>query len=171
MKTLLVLERLMYYIRPSDNPLELPRPCDVFNCIVGNGSGGLVALFLGRFRMTVAACLRHYSNLLLCVQKNERRKGPTVAATAMARFAPGDSGSSGKPRTKITVAALPNEESYAKFLQFSPFPKEVFTREIRDQKPSKEYSRSKKSTEPLEESDQTFEHNLDLEFSFKSMTQ
>ena len=35
-----------------------PRPCDVFDTIVGIGAGGWLAILLGRFRMTIDSC--HY---------------------------------------------------------------------------------------------------------------
>ena len=42
--SLLVLKRLMYQL----NPKQPPRPCDVFNYIVGTSTGGLIAIMLGR---------------------------------------------------------------------------------------------------------------------------
>ena len=35
---------------------ELPKPCDHFDLIVGTGTGGLVAIMLGRLRMDVETC-------------------------------------------------------------------------------------------------------------------
>ncbi|KAF2671026.1 FabD/lysophospholipase-like protein [Microthyrium microscopicum] len=35
---------------------EIPKPCDHFDLIVGTGTGGLIALMLGRMRLTVEQC-------------------------------------------------------------------------------------------------------------------
>src|SRR6266481_88749 len=36
------------------------RPCDIFDFIVGTGTGGISALFLGRLRMTVDQAIEEY---------------------------------------------------------------------------------------------------------------
>lgn len=35
---------------------EIPRPCDHFDLIVGTGTGGLIALMLGRLRLSIETC-------------------------------------------------------------------------------------------------------------------
>jgi hypothetical protein len=35
---------------------EIPKPCDHFDLIVGTGTGGLIALMLGRLRMDIETC-------------------------------------------------------------------------------------------------------------------
>ena len=35
---------------------EIPRPCDHFDLIVGTGTGGLIALMLGRLRLSLETC-------------------------------------------------------------------------------------------------------------------
>jgi hypothetical protein len=35
---------------------ELPKPCDHFDLIVGTGTGGLIALMLGRLRLSIDTC-------------------------------------------------------------------------------------------------------------------
>jgi hypothetical protein len=40
---------------------EIPRPCDHFDIIAGTGTGGILALLLGRLRLDVDACLEIYS--------------------------------------------------------------------------------------------------------------
>lgn len=35
---------------------EIPKPCDHFDLIVGTGTGGLIALMLGRLRMSIETC-------------------------------------------------------------------------------------------------------------------
>lgn len=46
--SLLILKRLMYRLKPSDDEYKLPKPCDVFDFIVGTSTGGLIAIMLGR---------------------------------------------------------------------------------------------------------------------------
>ena len=35
---------------------EIPKPCDHFDLIVGTGTGGLIALMLGRLRLDLEKC-------------------------------------------------------------------------------------------------------------------
>jgi len=35
---------------------EIPKPCDHFDLIVGTGTGGLIALMLGRLRLSIEVC-------------------------------------------------------------------------------------------------------------------
>lgn len=39
---------------------EIPRPCDHFDLIVGTGTGGLIALMLGRLRLDLETCKELY---------------------------------------------------------------------------------------------------------------
>lgn len=39
---------------------EIPKPCDHFDLIVGTGTGGLIALMLGRMRMDLESCKETY---------------------------------------------------------------------------------------------------------------
>ncbi|KAI5795022.1 acyl transferase/acyl hydrolase/lysophospholipase [Geopyxis carbonaria] len=68
--TLVILQELMHQIyvqenggRPPKSPSDLPRPCDYFDLIGGNGTGGLIALMLGRMRMDVESCKNYYVEL------------------------------------------------------------------------------------------------------------
>lgn len=45
------------------SPSELPRPCDYFDLIGGTGTGGLIALMLGRMRMDIESCKEYYVEL------------------------------------------------------------------------------------------------------------
>lgn len=44
-------------------PSDLPRPCDYFDLIGGTGTGGLIALMLGRMRMDIESCKEYYVEL------------------------------------------------------------------------------------------------------------
>ncbi|KAI1659634.1 FabD/lysophospholipase-like protein [Daldinia decipiens] len=57
--SLLILKRLMHLI----NPKEPPKPCDVFDMIVGTSTGGLIAIMLGRLRMDVSSCIEAYTDM------------------------------------------------------------------------------------------------------------
>ena len=57
--TLLILQRLMETIN-ADNP---PKPCDYFDMIGGTSTGGLIAVMLGRLRMSVDEAYDAYMRL------------------------------------------------------------------------------------------------------------
>ena len=40
-----------------------PKPCDVFDLIVGTSTGGLIAVMLGRLHMNVDECIQQYEVL------------------------------------------------------------------------------------------------------------
>ncbi|KAE9367217.1 FabD/lysophospholipase-like protein [Stipitochalara longipes BDJ] len=71
LSSLLILKRLMETIN-QDNP---PNPCDVFDMISGTSSGGLIALMLGRLRMSVDETIESYRMLAGRVFKNRSRLG------------------------------------------------------------------------------------------------
>jgi hypothetical protein len=60
--TLLILDELLNTIA-KDNGVRKPRPCDVFDVIAGIGSGGWLALLLGRFHMDITACMSEWYNI------------------------------------------------------------------------------------------------------------
>ncbi|PWW73696.1 FabD/lysophospholipase-like protein [Tuber magnatum] len=68
--TLVILQELMHQIyvqthngKGPKTPADLPRPCDYFDLIGGTGTGGLIALMLGRMRMDVESCKEYYVQL------------------------------------------------------------------------------------------------------------
>lgn len=68
LSSLLILQKLMESIDP-DNP---PKPCEYFDMICGTSTGGLIAIMLGRLRLTVDQCIHEYQNLspLIFTQKH-----------------------------------------------------------------------------------------------------
>ncbi|KAK3051416.1 hypothetical protein LTR09_007439 [Extremus antarcticus] len=65
---LIILERLMHktYVEihgeaPKGN--EIPRPCEHFDLIAGTGTGGLIALMLGRLRLDIDTCKKLYVSM------------------------------------------------------------------------------------------------------------
>ncbi|KAL1835370.1 hypothetical protein VTJ49DRAFT_6917 [Mycothermus thermophilus] len=59
LSSLMILRRLMETVDP-DAP---PKPCDYFDMIGGTSTGGLIAIMLGRLRMTVDECIDAYTTL------------------------------------------------------------------------------------------------------------
>jgi patatin-like phospholipase/acyl hydrolase len=57
--SLTILKKLMEAV-DSKNP---PKPCDYFDMIGGTSTGGLIAIMLGRMRLTVDECIEAYSEL------------------------------------------------------------------------------------------------------------
>ncbi|KAK3299555.1 uncharacterized protein B0H64DRAFT_371884 [Chaetomium fimeti] len=59
LSSLMILKQLMEAIDPQ----RPPRPCDYFNMIGGTSTGGLIAIMLGRMRLTVDECILAYNEL------------------------------------------------------------------------------------------------------------
>ncbi|KAI9662792.1 MAG: hypothetical protein M1829_006136, partial [Trizodia sp. TS-e1964] len=59
LSALRILEELMEKISP-ENP---PKPCEYFDLIGGTSTGGLIAIMLGRLRMSVSDCIEAYLTL------------------------------------------------------------------------------------------------------------
>lgn len=70
LSSLLIIQQLMETINP-DNP---PRPCEYFDMICGTSTGGLIAIMLGRLRMSVKECVTEYRKLSpeIFVKKHHR---------------------------------------------------------------------------------------------------
>ena len=68
--SLLILNKLLDTIAHNNNNVKeaKPRPCDVFDVICGIGSGGWLAIMLGRFRMDITAALAEWYNLIECIK-------------------------------------------------------------------------------------------------------
>lgn len=65
---LIFLQRLLdASARNNGVPDSKPRPCDVFDVIAGIGSGGWLALLLGRFQMDTLAAMTEWYNLICCI--------------------------------------------------------------------------------------------------------
>ena len=62
---LIILQELMYraYVEAEGKPPkreEIPKPCEYFDLIAGTGTGGLIALMLGRLRLDLETCMDVY---------------------------------------------------------------------------------------------------------------
>ncbi|KAJ7452286.1 hypothetical protein FB451DRAFT_1185873 [Mycena latifolia] len=60
---LLILEQIMYRVQTTSGSDMNPAPCDYFEVIGGSGTGGIIALMLGRLRMSIAASISAYEKL------------------------------------------------------------------------------------------------------------
>lgn len=74
---LIILQELMYrtYVEMEGRPPrrdQIPKPCDVFDLIVGSGTGGLIALMLGRLRMDLETCKELYVRLTRVVFETDK---------------------------------------------------------------------------------------------------
>lgn len=62
---LIILQELMHrvYVESEGKPPSrdaTPKPCDYFDLIVGTGTGGLIAIMLGRLRLDLETCMDVY---------------------------------------------------------------------------------------------------------------
>ncbi|KAL2817988.1 acyl transferase/acyl hydrolase/lysophospholipase [Aspergillus cavernicola] len=69
LSTLHVLKNIMEAI-DRENP---PKPCDFFDMIGGTGSGGLLAIMLGRLKMDIDQCITGYTRLCKHVFSRKKR--------------------------------------------------------------------------------------------------
>lgn len=51
---------------------EIPKPCDHFDLIVGTGTGGLIAIMLGRLRLDLETCKELYVRLTRLVFETDK---------------------------------------------------------------------------------------------------
>ncbi|KAF2812175.1 FabD/lysophospholipase-like protein [Mytilinidion resinicola] len=81
LSALLILEQLMETINP-DAP---PKPCDYFDMIGGTSTGGLIAIMLGRLRMSVGESIDAYLALSDRIFQKKRHR-VTVKGNIQGRF-------------------------------------------------------------------------------------
>lgn len=61
--SLLILKRIFRTIAAEGQLADIPRPCNVFDLIVGTSTGGLIAVMLGRLHMTIDDCILMYEQV------------------------------------------------------------------------------------------------------------
>ncbi|KAL2869732.1 uncharacterized protein BJX67DRAFT_378787 [Aspergillus lucknowensis] len=74
LSTLHILKNIMEAI-DRENP---PKPCDFFDMIGGTGSGGLLAIMLGRLKMDIDQCITGYTRLCKHVFGRKKRLSLTA---------------------------------------------------------------------------------------------
>ena len=71
--TLLILNKLLDTIAAKNGVQhQKPRPCDVFDTIAGVGTGGWLAILLGRFHMDISSCLTEWYSIVQCITPRSR---------------------------------------------------------------------------------------------------
>ncbi|PHH51952.1 Vegetative incompatibility protein HET-E-1 [Ceratocystis fimbriata CBS 114723] len=63
LSSLLVLEDIAKHIQKTKGLPEIQKPCEMFDLIGGTGTGGIIALMLGRLRMTLDQSIKAYKSL------------------------------------------------------------------------------------------------------------
>ncbi|KAF1913173.1 hypothetical protein BDU57DRAFT_504079 [Ampelomyces quisqualis] len=81
LSALLILEHLMETVDP-DAP---PKPCDYFDMIGGTSTGGLIAVMLGRLKMSVPDCIAAYISLSDRIFRKTRHR-MTMRGRVQGRF-------------------------------------------------------------------------------------
>ncbi|KAH0544761.1 hypothetical protein FGG08_001128 [Glutinoglossum americanum] len=81
--SLFILDTLMKGIAEAPKGKQGPcqstiKPCDVFDVIGGVGSGGWLAMLLGRFRLTVSECLYEYFNIVSAMTRRRPIPGTST---------------------------------------------------------------------------------------------
>ncbi|KII90267.1 hypothetical protein PLICRDRAFT_138833, partial [Plicaturopsis crispa FD-325 SS-3] len=61
---LIILKTIMHRIQMKDKLPVMPRPCERFDMIAGTGTGGLIALMLGKLRLTIDEAITCYNELI-----------------------------------------------------------------------------------------------------------
>jgi hypothetical protein len=74
---LIIIQELMHrtYVECQGNAPrrdQIPKPCDHFDLIVGTGTGGLIALMLGRLRLDLEQCKELYVRLTRMVFETDK---------------------------------------------------------------------------------------------------
>ncbi|KAM5370882.1 hypothetical protein ACJZ2D_008315 [Fusarium nematophilum] len=69
LSSLYILRHLMKRV----DPRHPPKPCDYFDIIGGTSTGGLIAIMLGRLRMSIPECIDRYKELSAQVFKPKRQ--------------------------------------------------------------------------------------------------
>ncbi|KAI5293223.1 hypothetical protein KEM52_005733 [Ascosphaera acerosa] len=76
----ILLQELMYrtYVEingEAPTREQIPKPCDMFDLIVGTGTGGLIAIMLGRLRMDLETCKEVYVRMTRRVFETDKTLG------------------------------------------------------------------------------------------------
>lgn len=61
--SLLILQRIFRTMKSEGQLHEIPKPCTVFDLIVGTSTGGLIAVMLGRLHMSIEDCITVYERV------------------------------------------------------------------------------------------------------------
>ncbi|RAH64126.1 FabD/lysophospholipase-like protein [Aspergillus aculeatinus CBS 121060] len=76
LSSLYILQQLMLDLQHQSALPTTPKPCDVFDMIAGTSTGGLIAILLGRLRLSVQESIDEYMALSEVIFGAEARKWP-----------------------------------------------------------------------------------------------
>ncbi|PHH53411.1 Vegetative incompatibility protein HET-E-1 [Ceratocystis fimbriata CBS 114723] len=82
LSSLLILERIMEGIKISEGLSEEPRPHDRFDFIGGTGTGGIIAIMLGRLKMSITQSISEYKRLATEMFAPEPTHASAIPASA-----------------------------------------------------------------------------------------
>lgn len=85
--SLLILKDIVRTIMIEYCLPQEPLPCEVFDLITGASTGGLIAIMIGRLRMSIDKCLREYEAIGLRVLASAGVPAPSTAPRLLI-FAP-----------------------------------------------------------------------------------
>ncbi|KAL2415078.1 hypothetical protein ABEF94_008442 [Exophiala dermatitidis] len=85
LSSLLILKKIMREVGAAMNPpREQLKPCEYFDLIGGTSTGGIIAIMLGRLRMSVDECIHEYERLSKAVFGQRKKGSPEIfSATAL----------------------------------------------------------------------------------------
>ncbi|PYI22390.1 FabD/lysophospholipase-like protein [Aspergillus violaceofuscus CBS 115571] len=76
LSSLYILQQLMLDLQHQSALPTPPKPCDIFDMIAGTSTGGLIAILLGRLRLSVQDAIDEYTALSEVIFGTEARKWP-----------------------------------------------------------------------------------------------
>ncbi|PYH79474.1 FabD/lysophospholipase-like protein [Aspergillus uvarum CBS 121591] len=76
LSSLYILQQLMLDLQHQSALPTTPKPCDIFDMIAGTSTGGLIAILLGRLRLSVQDAIDEYMALSEVIFGSEARKWP-----------------------------------------------------------------------------------------------
>ena len=82
MVEVIILKKLTLLVKERMQLDEEPLPKDYFHMIGGSGTGGLLAVLLGRFGMSASECITKYAGLSREIFHDRNRKSRSVLRTA-----------------------------------------------------------------------------------------
>ncbi|KAK4239690.1 hypothetical protein C8A03DRAFT_13946 [Achaetomium macrosporum] len=72
--SLVILDEIMTKIRDMYGLAEVPKPCEFFHMMAGTSTGGLIAIMLGRLRMSTKEALQAYDECAAKIFSSKNRK-------------------------------------------------------------------------------------------------
>ncbi|KAK3906963.1 hypothetical protein C8A05DRAFT_40294 [Staphylotrichum tortipilum] len=72
--SLVILDAIMTRIKDDNRLAEVPKPCDYFHMIAGTNAGGLIAIMLGRLRMSTREALEAYDTCAARIFSSRNKK-------------------------------------------------------------------------------------------------